>query len=93
MLATPGRSRLRTQKWNICSKIFIYALILMFDPSKCSSHKTALIYELKQAIIKGKSGEKLQKHIWDFQKILVPTSKWHIYHVNEKNVTPKMVKY
>ena len=55
VLATPGRSRLRTKKLNICSKIFICALILMFDPSKCSSHKTTLILELKQSIIKGKS--------------------------------------
>ena len=55
----------------------------MFDPSKCSSHKTTLIYKLKQSIIKDKSGEKFQKLIWDFKKILVLTSKWHIYHMNE----------
>ena len=61
----------------------------MVHPSKCSSHKTALIYELKQLIIKGKSREKFQKLIWDFQKFLASTSKWHIYHANGKKIRPK----
>ena len=64
----------------------------MFDPSKCSSHKTALIYKLKQSILKEKSGQKFKKHIWDFKKFLTLTSKWHIMNVNQKNFTPKMVK-
>ena len=64
----------------------------MFDPSQCSSHKTTLIYKLKHPIIKDKSGEKFQKLIWDFQKFLTLTSKWHIYHVNEKTILPENAK-
>ena len=64
----------------------------MFEPSKCSSHKTTLIYELKQSIIKDKSGEKFQKHIWDFEKKnradLVMTYLLH----ERKKIDLKMVK-
>ena len=83
-----GNLRLTSGPWkeaklNFPSKIFIYGLILMFDPSKCSFWQTVLIYDLINARINEKSWKKFTTKNWEFcllgEKTLIawPAQKKH----------------
>ena len=54
--------RPRQPKLKFFSKIFIYAWILMFDPSKCSSWQTTLIFEAKNQVFIEKVKKKFKNN-------------------------------
>ena len=63
---------LRQSKSKFCSKIFIYAWIVMFDPSKHSSWQTTLTFEVKQTSFEWKCEKKSEKQFWIFEKFSSP---------------------
>ena len=88
-----GNLRLTSGPWkeaklNFPSKIFIYGLILMFDPSKCSFWQTVLIYDLINARINEKSWKKFTTKNWEFRLL---GEKTHIAWPAKKILAPKCV--
>ena len=88
-----GNLRLTSGPWkeaklNFPSKIFIYGLILMFDPSKCSFWQTVLIYALINARIYEKSWKKIKTKNSEFRLL---SEKTHIAWPTKKFLAPKCV--